>query len=283
VVSPLAATVSTWGVWARGPQLSAAAAVDIEALGFGTIWIGQSPPADLALVDELLAATTTLTIATGIVNIWSADAAAVGASFRRIEERFPGRFVLGIGTGHPEATSDYAHPYEALSRYLDVLDDAGVPESSRVLAALGPRVLRLARDRSAGAHPYLVTPDHTRVARETLGADRLLAPEHKAVVETDVERARLLGRPAVEKPYLGLSNYLNNLRRLGWTDADFADGGSDALIDALVAHGSADEVAAQLRQHLDAGADHVCVQIVTQSKTDSVVPGLRALAPALFG
>ena len=283
MVSPLAATVSTWGVWARGPQLSAAAAVDIEALGFGTIWIGQSPPADLALVDELLAATTTLTVATGIVNIWSADAAAVGASFRRIEERFPGRFVLGIGTGHPEATSDYAHPYEALSRYLDVLDDAGVPESSRVLAALGPRVLRLARDRSAGAHPYLVTPDHTRVARETLGADRLLAPEHKAVVETDVERARLLGRPAVEKPYLGLSNYLNNLRRLGWTDADFADGGSDALIDALVAHGSADEVAAQLRQHLDAGADHVCVQIVTQSKTDSVVPGLRALAPALFG
>jgi probable F420-dependent oxidoreductase len=148
------------------------------------------------------------------------------------------------------------------------------------LAALGPKVLALAAERTAGAHPFLTTPEHTRQARATLGPDALLAPEHKVVLDSDADRARALGRPAVQTPYLGLRNYVTNLKRLGWTDADIADGGSDALIDALVAHGSPEAVAARLTEHLDAGADHVCAQVLTAAGAD-IVPDLRRLAAAL--
>jgi len=172
---------------------------------------------------------------------------------------------------------EYQKPYAKLVSYLDQLDEVKVPAGGRVLAALGPRVLRLSAERAAGAHPYLVTPEHTRRAREILGAGPLLAPEQKLVFETDPERARAIGRPRVQNPYLGLTNYVSNLRKLGWTDADLADGGSDALIDALAVHGDAAAIARGVTAHLDAGADHVAVQVLNSDP----LPALRALAGQL--
>ena len=228
----------------------------------------------------MLAATTTLVLATSIVNMWKDPAAKVAASFARVAGRYPDRFLLGVGTGHREATQQYARPYETLAGYADALRDGGVPADGMVLAALGPKVLRLAAERTAGAIPYLVPPEHTRQARAILGPGPLLAPEQKVVLDADPQRARALGRTRVRTPYLGLVNYTSNLRRLGWSDDDLADGGSDALIDALVAHGSPGQVAAQLTRHLDAGADHVCLQLVTEAGADPL-PGYRDLAGAL--
>jgi probable F420-dependent oxidoreductase len=268
------------GLWRRRDQLTPRLAKDVEALGYGAIWIGGSPPGDLFLAQELLDATTHLAVATGIVNMWATPATEVAASYHRIAAAYPGRFLLGVGIGHPEATAEYRSPYDTIVEYLDVLDAEGVPVEGRVLAALGPKVLALAAERSAGAHPYLTTPAHTRLAREVLGDGPLLAPEQKVVVGADPRAARALGRPAVDRPYLHLRNYTANLRRLGFTDADLADGGSDALIDALVVHGDAATVAAGLRAHLDAGADHVCLQPLAPPGADAL-PDLRALAEAL--
>lgn len=269
-----------FGIWRSGSQLTPAFAACLEQLGFGALWLGGSPRGDLVQVEELLDATSALTLATGIVNIWQDEAAKVAASFTRVESRYPGRFLLGVGAGHREATQQYARPYEAIKTYIGVLLGAGVPATSLVLAALGPKMLRLAAERTAGAHPYLVTPEYTRQARAIVGAGPLLAPEQKAVLETDPERARALGRERVSKPYLGLSNYTSNLRRLGWSEDDLSDGGSGALIDALVAHGSAGQVAARLTEHLQAGADHVCVQLLTAPGADPL-DGYRQLAQAL--
>jgi len=274
--------LGTFGVWAHTADLSPELAIELERLGYGTVWVGGSPDADLAIVDDLLAATERLRVATGIVNIWTSPADQVAASYHRVDQHFPGRFVLGVGVGHPESRTDYDHPYEALEHYLDVLDAEGVPANRRVLAALGPRVLRLAADRSAGAHPYLTTPEHTRLARQILGSDRLLAPEHKVVLDPNPARARELGRARVANPYLGLRNYTANLRRLGFGDDDLAGTGTDRLVDALVAHGEADAVAHQLTEHVRAGADHVAVQLVTPPGA-SRLDGFRRLAPALFG
>lgn len=269
-----------FGIWRSASQVTPELAVGLERLGFGALWLGGSPDGELAVVDQLLDATTTLSLATGIVNMWKDDARQVAASFKRIEQRHPGRFLLGVGAGHREATEQYASPYQTLATYVEALLGAGVPAQSLVLAALGPRVLRLAAERTAGAHPYLVTPEHTRRAREILGSGPLLAPEHKAVLEADPERARAIGRPRVRNPYLGLVNYTSNLRRLGWTDDDLSGGGSDALIDALVAHGSARQVAARLTEHLDAGADHVAIQLITEAGADPL-DGYRQLAQEL--
>jgi probable F420-dependent oxidoreductase len=258
------------------PELAA----NLEQLGFGAVWLGGSPSGDLVQVEQLLDATSTLSLATGIVNIWQDDAHKVAASFTRIERRHPGRFLLGAGAGHREAIQRYAKPYDALAEYVDVLLGDGVPDQSLVLAALGPKVLRLAAERTAGAHPYLVPPEHTRRARTILGPAALLAPEQKVVLEADPDRARAIGRPKVQTPYLGLVNYTNNLRRLGWSDDDLSGGGSDALIDALVARGSAEEVAAQLTAHLDAGADHVAIQLLTAPGAD-LLDAYRQLAQAL--
>ena len=214
------------------------------------------------------------------MNIWKDDATVVATSYARIEAAFPGRFLLGVGAGHPEAIAHYASPYDALAGYVDQLQADHVPAQGIVVAALGPRVLRLAADRTAGAIPYLVPPEHTRQAREILGPDRLLAPEHKVALDPDPARGRGLGRKRVSNPYLGLVNYTSNLRRLGFTDDDLADGGSDRLVDALVAHGTAEQVAAQLRAHLDAGADHVCVQLLTEADV-SPLPGYAELARGL--
>jgi len=272
--------IGRFGVWRGAYQVDGDLAVGVERLGYGALWLGGSPGAGLEIVDDLLGATRTLVVATGIVNMWQSDAGEVAASFARIEARHPGRFLLGVGAGHPEATAQYARPYETLARYVDDLLAAGVPAASLVLAALGPRVLRLAAERTAGAHPYLVTAEYTRLARELLGAAPLLAVEHKAVLDADGDAARALGRSRVARPYLGLVNYTSNLRRLGWTDADLADGGSDALVDALVAHGDPPHAAEQLTEHLLAGADHVCVQLLGQADADPM-DGYRVLAGAL--
>src|SRR5580658_6509220 len=257
-----------FGIWRSSAQTTPELAVDLERFGYGTLWLGGSPDGDLRHAEELIEATGTLTLATSIVSMWKDDARTVAASFTRIEANHPGRFLLGVGAGHPEATQEYASPYDTLAGYVDVLLGNGVPADSLVLAALGPKVLRLAAERTAGAIPYLVPPEHTRLARVILGTGPLLAPEQKAVLETDPARARALGRERVRKPYLGLVNYTSNLRRSGWTDADLSDGGSDALIDALVAHGPADQVAARLTEHLDAGADHVSIQLLTADGAD---------------
>jgi probable F420-dependent oxidoreductase len=265
------------GIWRHSSGLTPEVVAEVEALGYGAIWVGGSPPGDLGVVEHLLDTTDHIAVATGIVNVWKDDAATVGASYHRITARHPGRFLLGLGIGHPEATREYQQPFAKLVSYLDELDDLKVPAGGRALAALGPKVLRLAAERSAGAHPYLVTPEHTRQARQILGDGPLLAPEQKVVLETDPVQARAIGRPYVQKPYLGLTNYLSSLRRLGWTDADFADGGSDALIDALVVHGDAPAIARGITAHLDAGADHVAVQALNPDP----LPALRALADGL--
>jgi probable F420-dependent oxidoreductase len=271
--------VGRFGVWFRGTP-SAELAVALERSGYRTLWLGGSPAGDLRVAEELLDATTTLTLATGIVNIWNTDAHEVAHADARIRDRHGDRFLLGVGVGHREATDEYRSPYASLSAFVDVLLADGVPRNGLVLAALGPRVLQLAAERTAGAHPYLVTPEHTYRARGILGPAALLAPEQKVVVDSDPQRARAVARPAVAHPYLQLSNYTNNLRRLGWSDADLADGGSDALIDALVAYGSADDVAARLHEHLDAGADHVAVHLITRDDEDAAAT-FATLAGAL--
>jgi probable F420-dependent oxidoreductase len=269
-----------FGVWRPARQLTPDLAVSLEQLGFGTLWVGGSPGGDLAAVEMVLDATSTLTIATGVVNVWRSDARELAASFRRVDAAHPGRFLLGVGAGHRESAEGYARPHAKVAEYVAVLLGHGVPAAQLVLAALGPRMLRLAAERTAGAHPYLVPPEHTRQARAILGPGPLLAPEQKVVLEEDPERARAIGRPAVQNPYLGLVNYTANLRRLGWTDDDLSGGGSDALIDALVGHGGPGRVVARLDEHLQAGADHVAVQLLTAPGGDPR-PGYRELARAL--
>jgi len=269
-----------FGIWRGAWQTTPDLAAGIEQLGYGAIWLGGSPDGDLEIVDGLLTATTNLIVGTSIVNVGKDDAALVARSFARIQQRFPGRFVLGVGAGHREATEQYANPYQTLAAYVAALQANDVPAERIVLAALGPKVLKLAGERTAGAIPYLVPPEHTSRAREILGPGPLLAPEHKVVLDADIARARDLGRRRVRSPYLGLVNYTSNLRRLGFSEDDLSDDGSDALIDAVVARGTASEVAARLNDHLNAGADHVCIQLLTQADA-SPMPGYAELAGAL--
>ena len=262
-----------FGVWTGGP-VKPEQADEIEKLGYGAVWVGGSPAADLSFVEPILEQTETLQVATGIVNVWTAPPSEVAESYHRIENAFPGRFLLGVGVGHPEHTKEYRKPYDVLVEYLDELDAAKVPTSRRVIAALGPKVLKLSAQRSAGAHPYLTTPQHTGQARNILGNTVFLAPEHKVVLSTDSEEAREIGRQTVGF-YLDLSNYLNNWKRLGFTDDDVAKPGSDKLIDAVVAHGSADAIATKLTEHIDNGADHVAIQVL--GGWDKLLPTLTDL------
>lgn len=268
-----------YGVWLPNRSISPNLAQQIESLGYGAAWIGGSPDADLAWVEPALAETSSLQLATGIINIWSSPAADVAESYHRIENAYPGRFLLGIGVGHPEHTGEYKKPYDALVEYLDELDGASVPTSRRVLAALGPKVLALSAERSAGAHPYLTTPEHTAHARELIGNTVFLAPEHKVVLTTNANEAREIGRKLADF-YLGLSNYVNNWRRLGFTDADVRKPGSDTLIDAVVAYGTPEQIAARLNEHLEAGADHVAIQVLG-GPDGKLVGALEELAGAL--
>jgi probable F420-dependent oxidoreductase len=255
--------------WLRDPAVLA----ELERLGYKTVWLGGSPAADLATVEPTLAASNSVQVATGIVNVWDGDPDA--AAYARVASAYPERFLLGVGVGHPQAVgARYTKPYDKLVSYLDGLDEGGVPESGRVLAALGPRVMRLARDRTAGAHPYLTTPEHTAQAREILGDGKLLVPEQKVVLSTDPAEARALARTALAM-YLTLTNYTSNWLRLGFTEADLADGGSDRLVDALVAWGDADAIRERVAAHWEAGADQVALQILNTDKLDVA----RALSP----
>jgi probable F420-dependent oxidoreductase len=278
MTKPDLGTFGVFGPYSQWRQLSPQQLKDIESLGYRAIWAGGSPPAELDWIDPILGATDSLQLATGIVNIWNAPAGPVAESFHRIENSYPGRFLLGIGVGHPEAHQEYKKPYDALRDYLDQLDQYGVPEDRRVVAALGPQVLKLSARRSAGAHPYLTTPEHTANARELIGQAAFLAPEHKVVFTTDADKARATGRKALEI-YLNLQNYLNNWKRLGFADEDVAKPGSDRLVDAVVAYGTVDAIAARLKEHLDAGADHVPVQVLTGP--DKLVDVLAQLAGPL--
>ncbi|MBN9101698.1 MULTISPECIES: LLM class F420-dependent oxidoreductase [unclassified Pseudonocardia] len=269
-----------YGIWRHETGLSPELAQQIEALGYGTVWIGGSPAGHLQLAESLLAATDHIAVGTSIVNMWSTPAEEVAPSYHRLEKAYPGRFLLGVGIGHPEATKEYKTPLATIVDYFDALDAAGVPKDGMILAALGPKALALSAERSAGTIPYLTTPEHTRQARELVGPGVLVVPEQKVVLESDPEKARAIGRPPVDRPYLHLRNYVSNLKRLGYTDEDVADGGSDRLIDALAVHGTPEAVAAGVTAHLDAGADHVCAQILTEKGGDPL-PAMRALAGAL--
>lgn len=273
--------LGTHGVWVPKPALTADAAAEIERLGYGAIWVGGSPDAELKEVSTALAATSRIAVATGIVNIWNASAQGVADSFRRIESEHPGRFLLGIGAGHREANgAEAARPFQAVVDYLGVLDEGGVPEDRRVVAALGPRMLGLSAERAAGSHPYLVDPEFTRSARQRLGQSPLLAPEHKVALGADRRETRAVGRQGLGV-YIDnrLTNYLANFRRMGFTDSDFTGGGSDALVDAVVAQGEPEEAAALLNAHLEAGADHVAIQPLAAD--GRILPVLSRLAPAL--
>lgn len=269
------------GLWeaARGSELSGPEALaELEELGVGTVWVGNSP-ADLRYAERLLDNSTTLTVATGIVNVWLEPPSVLAGNRARVLDRHPGRFLLGIGASHRALVGDrYTKPYAKLVSYLDGLDAAGVPVDGRVLAALGPRMLELAGDRCAGAHPYLTTPEHTATAREIIGPDKVLVPEQKVVLSTDPDEARTLGRQTLSS-YLALPNYTRNWLRLGFTEDDIAGGGSDRLVDAMVAWGDEDAVRARIEEHRRAGADQVALQVLNPDRLGA----LRRLAPALLG
>lgn len=268
--------LGSYGIWQATGKATPQVAAQAEKLGYGAIWIGGSPAARLSEAEEILDGTERINVATGIVNIWAVPAVEAAASYHRLDAKHPGRFHLGVGIGHREHTAQFADPYATTVAYLDELAAADVPAQRLILAALGPKVMKLAADRTAGAHPYLTTPAHTAQARRILGPGALLAPEHKVLLDTDSARARATARSTVNF-YLSLVNYRRNLLKSGFIEADLADGGSDALVDALVLHGTAESVAAGLRAHRDAGADHVCIQVLGEELSD----GHRALAEVL--
>ena len=285
--------LGTIGVW-LGPvgTLPAAeereAARELEALGYGALWFGETPLGKEAFAHAalLLDATERVAVGTGIMNIWLREPSAARNGAATLGEAHPGRFVLGMGVSHPHVVArmghEYKRPLSAMRSYLDGMDaiDYLAPQPAapvpRVLAALAPKMLELARERSDGAHPYLVTPEHTRRAREALGAAKLLAPEQAFVLETDPARARELGRAHLER-YIKAENYVRSWLLLGFEEEDTRDGGSDRLVDALVAWGDEEAVRARVAEHHAAGADHVCVQAVGSDPMGE----LRRLAPAL--
>jgi len=268
------------------------AAAELESLGYGALWLPEAVGRD-PLVNSmlLLSATQELTVATGIASVWARDAQAMASGQLTVAEAFPGRFLLGLGVSHQPMVDfvrghHYDKPLSKMRAYLEAMDKviyvAPRPEEEprRVLAALGPKMLELAAATSLGAHPYFVPVEHTAFAREVLGEGPMLCPEQAVVLDTDPDQARAAARQHMAT-YLGLPNYTNNLRRLGWGDDDLGDGGSDALVDAIVAWGDEDAIVARVQAHLDAGADHVCVQVLDRDATALPMPQWRALAPAL--
>ena len=255
--------LTEFGIWAskgifgdEGPE----AARLLEELGFGALWVGGSP--HLTDLRPLLEATETLTVATSIANVWHYGAEEMVADWEQLEADFPGRALAGIGAGHPEHDGDYSKPFSAVREYLDRLDEAGQPPvERRLLAALAPRMIDLATSRAAGSIPYFVPVSHTRLSRQQLGEGPLVAPEMACVLDEDPERARAKARGFAEL-YLGLTNYRKAVLRGGFEEADLEGGGSDRMIDAVVPQGSAEQVAAAARAHLEAGADHVALQPV---------------------
>ncbi len=278
-MSKPAMDIGTYGVWygmidsLPAPEAQATAQL-IEDLGFGALWLAEAVGRDpFVMSSVLLSATSRLALATGIANIYARDAMTMNSCQQALAEAYPGRFLLGLGVSHGHLVAgirkhDWSRPYSYMSDYLDRMDKAlyfapkAAAEPGRVLAALGPKMLQLSAEKANGAHPYFQTPEHTKVAREVMGPDALLAPEQMIVFSDDPETARRIARAGM-KIYLGLPNYYNNLARLGFDESDWLDGGSDRLVDAIVAWGTDDTIAARIRDHRDAGADHVCVQILT--------------------
>lgn len=267
-------------------------AASMEAMGFPTLWIpetvGRDPFVTAAL---LLGATSTLRVATGIANIYARDAVTMANTQRTLEEAFPGRFLLGLGVSHHHLVDRVRHhaydkPYSRMVEYLDSMDQAifraigPVERPATVLAALGPRMLRLAGEKADGAHPYFVPVEHTAQAREILGSEAILAPEQMVVIDGDRIRAVAVARKAMSV-YLRAPNYVNNLKRYGFTDDDVADGGSDRLVDAIVACGGVDTAIARIQAHFDAGASHVCVQVLGDDPIAVPESGWRELAAGL--
>lgn len=279
------------GIWAMelrfgDPGQISDAAAELDTLGYGALWIPGGMGGDLfADVDRLLEATRSASIATGILNIWKHEARDVGQWWQAMPEDQRARFLLGLGVSHGATVGEaYRKPLGAMKDYLSALDEIGIPPSARCLAALGPKMVELARDRTAGAHPYLVTPEHTARARAALGAGPLLAPEQGVVLHADPAQARDIARPYV-KGYGQLENYANNWRRLGFSEDDIAQT-SDRLVDALFACGSEDLIAERVNAHFAAGADHVCLQVVGANPGKPDMDALRAdwrvLAAALI-
>jgi probable F420-dependent oxidoreductase len=259
--------VGVWwsGAWRADGHESVEVAAEIEALGFGAIWTtGAFEPGLRPRFSALLAATSRIVVASGVVSVWRNTPEELTEAVAGIEGSYPGRFLLGLGASHAAIVDGYARPYTRVAHFLDGLDAAAhpVPTERRALAALGPRMLALAGHRSAGAHPYFVPVEHTALARETLGAGPLLAPELTVVLDADATRARQLAR-TFTAGYLALPNYANNLRSLGYSEDDLRDGGSDRLVDAVVAWGDDGALARRVDDHLQAGADHVCLQVLS--------------------
>jgi probable F420-dependent oxidoreductase len=265
VSSPLITQLRQIGIWttyrAIGEENAGEAANLVEELGYGAFWLGGSP--QLPTVRPLLEATDRLIVATGIVNVWRYEPARLAAEYDELAREFPGRLLVGLGVGHPEATSAYSKPLSTMRSFLDGLDHAKtpLPRDARCLAALSPKMLDLSAERSLGTLTYFVPVEHTRFARERVGERALVATELACVLDPDTEHARARARKYAEL-YLGLRNYTNNLLRFGFTDQDLENGGSDRLIDAIVPNRTVDEIAAVARAHLGAGANHVCLQPV---------------------
>jgi probable F420-dependent oxidoreductase len=266
------------------------AAQELEALGYGSLWIGENvgrePISQSAI---LLAATRRMTVATGVVNVWARDPLAMFAAHQTLTEAYPDRFILGLGVSHPRLVNDirglrYGQPLQTMRDYLLSMDEAArhyravsADNAVRMLAALGPRMLQLARRQTDGAHTYLVPPEHTAQARQILGPSKVLVAEQAVVLDTDKTRAREIGRRHLRR-YLSLLNYTNNLRRLGYTSDDLDHHGSDSLLDALIAWGDEAAIAQRVRQHQQAGADHVCLQVLAPDFRGLPLPQWRRLA-----
>jgi probable F420-dependent oxidoreductase len=284
------------GVWTfEAERMPAAAereyARAIESLGFKVLWIPESLGSKEAFAHAglLLAATKTLVVATGIANIWARDAVAMANGARALVDAYPDRFLLGLGVSHAPTVKtrgqSYARPLEYMRRYVDAMDAAPYTgpkvDAPRVLAALGPQMLRLSAERSLGAHPYFVPVEHTAVARKELGAGPLLAVEQAVVLSEDAAAARATARRHMKR-YLELDNYANNLRRIGWAESDLAEGGSDKLVDAIVAWGGAGAIKSRIDEHKKRGADHVCLQVLRVDPSGSPTAELERIAKAVF-
>jgi probable F420-dependent oxidoreductase len=294
----LAARLGRVGVWSFALQRltaadAGAAMREYERLGYPSVWMPESVGSKEAFAHAalLLGGSERAVVAPGIASIYARDPMAMAGGAKALAEAHPGRFVLGIGVSHAPSVQtrghEYGKPVETMRAYLDAMDAASYagPEPGEpvplVLAALGPKMLELAAERADGAHPYFVPVEHTPIARQAVGAATCLAVEQTAVLSTDPETARRIGR-AFARHYLALPNYANNLRRLGWSDEDIANDGSDRLIDAVVAWGDVDTIVNRVKAHLDGGADHVCVQLRAESSADPALGGYSELAAGLL-
>ena len=277
------------GVWSLemrfgDKEQAAEAAAELDELGFGALWVPGGVGGDVTGdLDHLLGATSRMVIATGILNIWKHDPAEVARWWLALPQDRQERVLLGLGVSHPHAIGDaWQKPLAKMADYLSQLTESGLPGDATCLAALGPKMLQLARERTSGVHPYLVTPEHTALARQALGPDRLVAPEQGVVLETEPQRARELARKALAQ-YQSYPNYINSWKRLGFSDEEIATV-SDRLVDSLFAWGPMERIEGRIGEHFAAGADHVCVQVITGAGLDIAAAreGWRAIATALI-